>query len=438
MDGQITRLAGWLTTLFTSIANQVARDTGFMKRKRTVTGDRFVQTLVLGWLRQPQATLDDFAEDLGVSPSALQKRFTERSTALLRTLLERAVAWMFETTQTLRTSLTDRFTGIWIEDATSISLPGSLRGLFRGCGGATSEQGAAGMKLLLRLEALTGRLAALAWDRQSENDLNLARRLDDPPAGALLLADLGFWDLKRLRRFVQNGIHWITRVPSRVTLGLEGLARQTLGEFLQQQTEPQVDVWIRLGAQELPCRLVAVRCSQEVASEKKRRLRKKMKKKGKQPSQQQLACCEWLVLATDLSAEEFTVEELWTLYRVRWQIELVFKRWKSVLQLDRSQARHHPHRRLTELYAKLLGCLVAHWGTLLRCGLLSKYSLHQILKRVQRVIDRLQWELAAESRQGVFAVLQDLAQRLDRLKPRPRRKKNPGTLELLLNPKLAF
>ena len=64
----LTELADTLQTLFTTEANALARDTGFVRRQRVFTGATFVQTLVFGWLHNPHATLDelvDVAADLG-------------------------------------------------------------------------------------------------------------------------------------------------------------------------------------------------------------------------------------------------------------------------------------------------------------------------------------------------------------------------------------
>lgn len=48
------------------------------------------------------------------------------------------------------------------------------------------------------------------------------------------------------------------------------------------------------------------------------------------------------------------------LLRVRWQIELPFKRWKSLGAVDESPSAN-VWRRLCEVYAKLLAGLIKHW-----------------------------------------------------------------------------
>lgn len=438
MKDHSTKLCGCLAMLFSTVADQIARETQFIKRERGFSGAEFVRTLVLGWIEDSQATLEDLAEELGVTASALQQRMTTQSVALLHGVLEKACEFYMAAVAE-PTELTSRFSQIDVEDCTSLKLMASLQNEFQGCGGAEVGQGAAGMKVLLRLEVTTGRIQVVTLANGRDNDLNLSRQAGDPPAGSLYLADLGFWCPERLDRLGNQGVSWISRVPAGTTLSVNGQPREDVADFLARQTTDRVDQQVLLGEKAFSFRLVAVRCPESIANERKRKLRQKAKKRGREPSKRQLRLCEWLVLVTSLPVEEFSIEELWTLYRVRWQIELVFKRWKSLMGLDKSRAKTNGQRQLTELYAKLLGCLVTHWCGLLRAGLLTQLSWHQILHRVKRALGVLNelWNDDQPSESVAF-VLTKLVQRLDRLKPRSKRNKKPGTMELLKKPTLAF
>ena len=438
MMDQITRLGGWLAMLFSTVADELARETEFIVRERGFSGAKFVRTLVFGWLENTDATVQDFGQELNVTGSALQQRMTPKSVALMRCVLEKALGYLM-TSVPHDTKLTTRFPKIFVEDCTSINLLESLSDDFPGCGGAEVGQGAAGMKILVRTEVKSGEISVVQWAAGREHDLNLSREAGDPPAGSLYLADLGFWCPERFDLLKKLGGKWISRVPAGATLSVDGQPREDVTDFLKRQKTDRVDQQVLLGEKEFSVRLVAVRCPTPIAAERKRKLRKKCKKRGRQPSKRQLIACEWLVLVTSLSEDEFSMEELWTLYRVRWQIELVFKRWKSLLDVDKSRARTNGFRQLTELYAKLLGCLVTHWCGLLRAGLLTKLSWYQILKRAKRAIGSLGefWEDRNPS-QSVIVILEKLVNRLDRLKPRSKRKKKPGTMELIENPELVF
>ena len=70
------------------------------------------------------------------------------------------------------------------------------------------------------------------------------------------------------------------------------------------------------------------------------------------------AAAEWMVLVTSLPPETVTAVAVGALYRLRWQIELFFKRLKSLAHLDRLPAKA-PDLARTWLYANLIVALVA-------------------------------------------------------------------------------
>lgn len=82
---------------------------------------------------------------------------------------------------------------------------------------------------------------------------------------------------------------------------------------------------------------------------------------------------EWTILLTNVPQELRSRDEALVLARCRWQIELCWKLWKQVSKVDTWRSAK-PYRILTEIYAKLLGCLITHWLTLLECWQAPKRS----------------------------------------------------------------
>jgi hypothetical protein len=182
------------------------------------------------------------------------------------------------------------------------------------------------------------------------------------PAGSLRLADLGYFLLSMLAGLARSGRWFITRIQPRTTVFTEqGEPLKKLCRWLKRQQKPVVDLPVQLGAQErLPCRLVAVRAPTAVICKRRARLKKAAKRRGRIISDTQWAWTEWTILATNIPAEMATWQEVCVLYRVRWQIELLFKLWKSHGQIDVSRS-GLADRQLAEVFAKLLGMLVQHW-----------------------------------------------------------------------------
>ena len=155
---------------------------------------------------------------------------------------------------------------------------------------------------------------------------------------------------------------------------------------------------------------------------------------GRPTSEAQREMGQWTVMATDLEAERFSAEELWVLSRVRWQVELLFKRWKSGGGLARSRGRTG-NRVLCEVYATLLAVVIQPWGTLLRGGPLSVVSATRACRRVRGCAERLAVALA-EGGEAVVSVLERLKAHLGRLPRRPRRKRR-NTRQTLFAPSFA-
>src|SRR5258708_14760696 len=119
---------------------------------------------------------------------------------------------------------------------------------------------------------------------------------------------------------------------------------------------------VLLGVNErLPSRLIAVRVPEEVAARRREKAREKASRHGRTPSAEYLELLGWSLFVSNLSAEQLTWKEAVVLYRARWQIELLFKLWKSHNRL----AHHRPGATAVEamavLWAKMFGALLQHW-----------------------------------------------------------------------------
>ena len=263
----------------------------------------------------------------------------------------------------------------------------------------------------------------------------LAKSLRPLPSGSLHLADLGFFELNELAKLSRQGVFWISRVPALLKKQANDGTTEELADWLKHQRANRLDRPIRLGTEtRLDCRLVAVRLPENVAQQRLRKLKQTLKKKGRTISERQRVMCQWLVLITNLPADQFTIEEICVLYRVRWQVELLFKRWKSLVGLGRSRG-HRAYRVLCETYAKLLGCLVQHWGTLLRGSPLSGISAYRRARRVRRFAAEI--AEALEDFDELLNALERLAARLRRLPRQDKRRRRPSTRQLLFRPRLA-
>jgi hypothetical protein len=441
MAGIVERIPLALQAIFGTVADHAARESRFIQRERGFSGAEFVRALVFGWLARPQAAIDSLAETLGISGSGLQQRLTMSAVECLRLVLFEAVQ-MWMSSRKVRIPLLAKFTGVYVEDCSTISLPAALADQFPGCGNGDGQSGQAALRLFASYELKTGTLHHLAIARGRGSDAVIAQdHAPSLPRGALRIRDMGFFDRRLLAADDAAGIYWISRVPAGLTLRTDDGPMQPVHEFLAAQPAEvrQIDqsLWIGgtdNGGQPLWCRFLAIRCPPEIAAQRRRKVHETARRKGRTASQRQLALCDWTVMITNAPAEMLTLDQAWELYCSRWQIELLFKRWKSLGGIQISTDLK-PERVLCELYAKLLGMLVAHWFTLLRGGPLEGFSLTKAIQRIQDRASRLADALRHPDR--LPELIDEIQTIIERLPRQPRRKKSPSTRQRLFSSRLA-
>ena len=112
----------------------------------------------------------------------------------------------------------------------------------------------------------------------------------------------------------------------------------------------------------LLCRVLVVRLPPDVVAERRRKAKANACRKGRTLSAEKLAWLEWNVYITNVPVTMLTLHQAVLIYTLRWQIELLFRLWKSEAELDRV-AGHLRERVLCEIYAKLTGMVVFHYLT---------------------------------------------------------------------------
>jgi hypothetical protein len=107
----------------------------------------------------------------------------------------------------------------------------------------------------------------------------------------------------------------------------------------------------------LKLRMVIIKKPLVAATKARAKARQASLKNQRRTDPRTLAGADYVILLTSLKREEFSAESIGALYRLRWQIELAFKRMKSILHIDRLPAKD-PNLARSWLYAHLLLALL--------------------------------------------------------------------------------
>jgi hypothetical protein len=172
----------------------------------------------------------------------------------------------------------------------------------------------------------------------------------------------------------------------------------------------------------------------EVAARRRQKIREKARDHGREPSQEYLELQEWTIFVTSCGEELLTWKEVVVLYRARWQIELLFKLWKSHNHVGELEPGVSPQRQMAVLYAKLIGVIVQHWMLLSATWDDVQRSLRKAAAILRDWIVLLTAVLDDGKR--LTDLLGQLRAAMAKTARVNRRRKHPSSFQLLENPEL--
>jgi len=433
----VTQVTGLLQGLLSESMDALARETGCVERERKFTGSTLLSTLVLTILRIPNAKTDDYqttAAQLGVdvTETAISQRFTLELVKFLEAALQRVLSRVL-IADAPPTDLLDRFSGVTIGDSSTITLPDEYAEQFPGCGDSYGR-GKAALKIQVLWDLRSGRLQMLLEPGRA-SDVKSPITEFPLPRNNLSIFDLGYFSLDRFERVEQSEGYWLSRLqPGTVVYDMAGKPVE-LQKFLAKNADRGVvDVYVQLGAKRFPCRLVAVHVSEEIAARRRQRICEKARDQGRQPSQEYLALQEWTIFVTDCPPSLLTWKEVIVLYRARWQIERLFKLWKSYNRLADRDSNATAVRQMAEIHIKLIAVIIQHGILLMTVWLEGRRSLWRAAKSLRAWIGQIIAVL--DDTAGLERVLNRQHRSMSKMARTTSRRKHPSCFQLLNNPEL--
>jgi hypothetical protein len=345
-----------------------ARRTGFVRRASKITGKLFLALVTFGpWsttktsLAQLAAKAAQLPQPVEISPEALHQRMTRRALAFLREMIQTAFAKLHASDTVCDEGLFTAFPSVYIADSTGFGLPDSLKDLFPGAGGSGAQAGA---KIQLAWDYTSSTFAHFAltpWNLPDNKYIDAVVALAQ--RGAVFLFDLGYFKMQALALIARAEAYFLTRLNHQTTL-LEAVGGRVqvleLARTLGHEARPLLEKALFLGARErVAVRLIAARMPEAIVNERRRRARQAARKRGYTPSQAHLTLLAWNLFITNVPGTVWPPETVCKAYPLRWQVELVFKSWKSYLQLSTLPTKNEVPT-LCYLYGRLLLILLTY------------------------------------------------------------------------------
>jgi hypothetical protein len=206
----------------------------------------------------------------------------------------------------------------------------------------------------------------------STKGVGVGERLTRIPVtvGDLVLADRGYCTPVGVETLQRKGAAIIVRLntsslPLFTAKGKRFNLLEQIRELKETGVTRQWPVWVQGPGMKIEGRLCAVRKSEQATRKAVRKIQLKSQQGGPQTKPETLEYASYVMVFTTLASEQFSSDEVLEWYRVRWQIELVFKRMKSLAKVGHLP-KHDAQSARAWLYGKLLVALLGQ--KLMRLG----------------------------------------------------------------------
>lgn len=380
--------------------NRIARKTGFVKIDGSpIDGCVFLKLLLQNSEQDTDLSLNQMGIEVknkngeSLSKQAIDARFSEKSVLFIQTIFENYLQKINQTTLS-ETDLgwMNLFNRVLVKDGTRFDLPEAFARYFKGFGGKCASD--AGMCIQFEFDLKTGKIVDLnltAANIPDSKDAQLTK--DSIQNGDLILRDLGYFGLNIFEEVVEKQAYFISKLNTQ-TLVYEHIndidkvldlkkIKTTMESMNQEIT--QLDVLVGKETK-IALRLVVEKVPQHVYEQRIREKTAAFKKQGYQMSDGYATRQHFNLYITNIDKEKLPAQAIRNIYRLRWQVELIFKQWKSTYKIDKTHAMKY-HRWMSLFYARMLLMLI-HWQ-IYHLVKATKYKLENKLLSINKSLKSL-------------------------------------------------
>lgn len=324
-----------------------------------------------------------------LSKQGLDNRFSAESVAFSKSLLEEAIGKQILDIPIFNS--TGIFNRMLIKDSTKFNINELLKDEFPGSGGSGSK---AGVSIQFEYDLISGQITDLDLQAQSKSDSkDASKKQNQIQKSDLIIRDLGYYSDQVIKTICENEAYFISRLcqSSNAYATEKTIKPLDFGLIYNQMKNAGIqhmELNVFVGKKRMPLRLIIVLLPKEVQVERVRKRNKENKKRKQNITDEFKARAYFNLFICNIEAKDLTKEEVCNLYRVRWQIELIFKTWKSLMKINELQ-KMKPERFKTTLYMNLLWIVIS-WNIIYpyrSFQSLKEHRLISLFKCINSLVD---------------------------------------------------
>jgi hypothetical protein len=339
-----------------------AKSVGLLRRDSKFSPIAFLDTLLYSAsqteicsLGQASTRVQDY-NGVSISKQGVDSRFNEKSVEFVKSVFKECLENQVNTV--IAPNFFSAFSRVLIKDATRFVIPDKLAEHFRGSGSHNGKCKAA-VAIQYELDIKNGKSTDLEVTDSIRCDLTDAKetRFDVRP-NDLIIRDLGYFSLSVLADFNKLGAFFLSRlnVKCHVFEDEKGspISFKETYKYMSKNKIPLLEINVFAGMKEkLPVRMVVQLVSNDVYEKRIRKIEKQNKADGYKTSDDYKARCRLNIFITNVDPKDLAKEDVYPAYKIRWQIELMFKHWKSTCKIHNFQPMKY-ERFTCLLFAKLI------------------------------------------------------------------------------------
>jgi hypothetical protein len=369
--------------------NNMARECGLIKRVRKVKARHLLDMLLFesGCSYRQQAIQLAAKFDLQVSRQALHQKHNEHFLEFVKSVFDKL----------LLTEIDEReIEGmeIKVKDSTRFALPGVMTEKYPGANVGNQKSGAC-VQFEFGIKSGKSDIKLTAATKNDQNESRLDQDAIEP--SVLYLRDLGYSHQSYMANIIDKGAYFINKLlPSTLIYRKNDKGEYTLLD-LSSLSEGVYDQTVYLSKKKFPVRIIITRVDEKLRKNRIANIEKNNRWRGATTSDNYKERAAFNFIVTNLPVEKYSAELIQKLYHLRWQIELVFKAWKSILNLADIPAKG-PYTIECILYGKLIWALLS-WKISMSLGKIGDISVgkvHQVIEGSKEMLRKTLYSLCQQ------------------------------------------
>lgn len=319
----------------------LSKKSGFVERSSKLDGPKFLEMLMFG-NRKGSASLNDLSAylleeyNINISKQSVDERFNKQAVNYLKEILTKQISATIHNKND-DGILNEVFNRVLIKDSTRYSLPDKYSEKYEGHCGCTANSKSM-ISIQFEYDHLSGSILDLSLTSGRRNDQKDAReKLDHITKGDLRISDLGYATMPYMVKIAKQEAYFLNRLnPQCGAYEIETGEDVDFGSIykrLKKHNLLYIEKDILIGQQyKLPCRIIISMVPDKVYEKRIKAANKRNKSKSIPNDYKVKAHLN--IFVTNVEVKKLMAQQVIDLYKIRWQIELIFKVWKSLGKIN--------------------------------------------------------------------------------------------------------